>query len=66
MNGEIRYYSITDVASIVGYSREAIWRGIKDGEIAAIRPLENGSYRIPRSEVERMLEPVAQAEEVKA
>lgn len=54
------FYSVSETAELVGLSRKVVWEAARDGKIRATRPIPGGSYRIPKEEVERMLEPVKQ------
>jgi excisionase family DNA binding protein len=50
-----RYFSIRQLAAQLGVSHQMIRRKIKRGEIAAIR-LSRKCIRIPKSEVERLID----------
>ena len=52
-----QFYSIPQLAELLKYSRQQIWNMCRDSRIKAVRipGKVRDSYRIPRSEVERLL-----------
>ena len=48
--------STGQAAKILGFTRGTLFRWIKAGKIKAIRPNPDGCYRIPASEIDRLLE----------
>ncbi|MGJ9441496.1 MULTISPECIES: MerR family transcriptional regulator [Actinotignum] len=48
-----------EVASLMGVSRTTVTRWCSENDIRAVR-LPSGQWRIPRSEVDRILAPVAE------
>ena len=49
-----RLLKVKEAALILNVDRRTIWKWIKEGRIKAIR-LPSGSYRIPESEVIRII-----------
>ncbi len=57
-----QYVGTADVAQTFGVSVKTVVMWINQGKIKAIQPSgENGKYRIPASEVTRLMAPVADA-----
>ena len=53
-----QHYKISDVAKALDLSRQTVWQWVKDGRVKAVRLSDNGVYRIPQSEVDRLTRPV--------
>lgn len=56
--GDKEFYTVGEVAKVLSYSRQWVYRLIEEGSIGAVR-LSGGrriSYRIPREEVMRILD----------
>lgn len=49
-----RFYSVADVANILGYSDDTIRRAIHDGELVAYK-LRGGEFRIRETDLEAWL-----------
>lgn len=61
MTKPLKFMTTFEVAEAVGYHHRTILRMCEDGRIKAIRP--GRDYRIPSTEVDRLLKPVADKEE---
>ena len=48
-----------EFAEAIGVSRASVWNWCRSGRISAVQ-LPGGQWRIPRSEVDRILAPVAE------
>ena len=58
------FLSVREFAARVGFSRNTIYDWVRDGTLKA-KVVGKRKIRIPASEVGRMLEPVAQPEQIK-
>ena len=56
------FLTTSKAAKLLGVSRDTVLRMCKDKRLRAIQPIKE--YRIPESEIERMLAAVADADEV--
>ncbi|MGJ9410690.1 helix-turn-helix domain-containing protein [Actinotignum sp. GS-2025e] len=50
-----------DVAAHVGVSRASVWNWCRSGRISAVQ-LPGGQWRIPKSELDRILAPVSKTD----
>ncbi len=49
-------YTVKEVAKLLGFSTNTVYKYLDDGSIQAVRLGEEGRFRIPESEVERLLQ----------
>lgn len=57
----MKYYTVREVSERLHFRTETILRMIAAGSLKAIRITPNGSYRIPESELDRLLSPAPAA-----
>ncbi|ASJ12399.1 helix-turn-helix domain-containing protein [Thermococcus thioreducens] len=54
---EKEYYTTGEVARMLGVHYVTVFGWVQEGKIKAIQPTKRGWWRIPREEVERLLNP---------
>ncbi|GAB6101905.1 hypothetical protein JCM16138_11280 [Thermococcus atlanticus] len=54
---EKEYYTTGEVARMLGVHYVTVFGWVQGGKIKAIQPTKRGWWRIPRAEVERLLNP---------